>query len=755
MKRIHVLLALLLCAGVQLIGGRQAPMVSAGRDESQPDVAEDVIWTKWGADHYAMADDGDSIWIGTASGLIRWNKFDSSYTRYSTADGLPHRDVLAVAVDGQGNRWFGGDGWLSRLDPAEKWTLFDLAGIGLPASPVDGIAAGTDGILWLSHLDSANISQLNPDGTWVLYSDRKTAVAAKYQQIKLTANKNSLWTVSGDGVWVGYDRYDGASWQTFTPPQASGSPLVVDADSLGNIWFLCDWARISVWNGHEWLEYPLEFFFFGAANTLVVGENDEVWIGWEGSYPYGTTAVGIARVPDTPGTIFLGDLFNAPPPVVALWPTQEGLWGIGPGWLLLPDGGKRFTDVPFHENVGSVVFDRQGRTWIYSTYTDIVYNTGVMQTFDDNGTPTMTDDESKVWSSLWILDAIEPAPDGDLWISWEYNLRYRASYLPQRFHGESVITYARPPSEVFVCDIFVQDDRHVWFAYGSGIWSFDDGGTPFDTDDDAWQTLEPPPWGACIVAVQGDQIWIGNNQGLYLYDGAGWEQFSTRWVTDLVPASDGSLFVGMGDSVLIIEPDGQQSIRAIVGLITNDLARVRRTQRRNRMWTVAPDGGVWYWKETWQLARQGEAGLQVYQAPVDSGFIEVDEHNNVWLTADGSLWRMSPRPDFDLELQPQFLWYIPADGTRLVATNVVGFNGFIEPVTLTVEGLPAGVSATVEPNPMPPGGQATLLLTSAAAALGEYEGTIQGHSNFWTRQQSFKLVVVERVYDAFLPLIAH
>ena len=44
MKRIHVLLAAVLCAGVQLIGGRQAQLVRAVGDETRSAVDEEVIW---------------------------------------------------------------------------------------------------------------------------------------------------------------------------------------------------------------------------------------------------------------------------------------------------------------------------------------------------------------------------------------------------------------------------------------------------------------------------------------------------------------------------------------------------------------------------------------------------------------------------------------------------------------------------------------------------------------------------------------
>lgn len=49
---------------------------------------------------------------------------------------------------------------------------------------------------------------------------------------------------------------------------------------------------------------------------------------------------------------------------------------------------------------------------------------------------------------------------------------------------------------------------------------------------------------------------------------------------------------------------------------------------------------------------------------------------------------------------------------------VVDVTGFDETVTLAIDGLTAGVAATIDPNPVLPGENATLTLTAVAAPLG-------------------------------------
>jgi hypothetical protein len=214
------------------------------------------------------------------------------------------------------------------------------------------------------------------------------------------------------------------------------------------------------------------------------------------------------------------------------------------------------------------------------------------------------------------------------------------------------------------------------------------------------------------------------------------------------------LFVGVGEghAVLIVERDGRQSLHPIVELITNELARVRTATRRNRMWTVAPDGGVWFWQGAGNLTRRDDAGEQIYETAVTSDYIEVDENNHVWL-ADGALWRMSPEPDFDLRIQPG-LWLMTADDVQTGRIEVAGIEGFNEAVTLSISGLPAGVSATITPNPVAPGETASVQITTAAAPLGDYDVLLKGAAGAVVHERPFRLAVVAQVYEMILPVVA-
>jgi hypothetical protein len=114
---------------------------------------------------------------------------------------------------------------------------------------------------------------------------------------------------------------------------------------------------------------------------------------------------------------------------------------------------------------------------------------------------------------------------------------------------------------------------------------------------------------------------------------------------------------------------------------------------------------------------------------------------------------MTLKPDFQLEVRPQ-TWLMTADDHQSGVITVGAIEGFSDMVTLAIDGLPTGVSATLEPNPVPAGTRATVRLTTAGALLGDYEVRIRGSATASEHEQRFTLAVVDQVYDTVLPVIA-
>ena len=99
-------------------------------------------------------------------------------------------------------------------------------------------------------------------------------------------------------------------------------------------------------------------------------------------------------------------------------------------------------------------------------------------------------------------------------------------------------------------------------------------------------------------------------------------------------------------------------------------------------------------------------------------------------------------PDFSFRVQPLTQTMAPSDSIMYLA-SVSFLNGFTSSsISLSVTGLPAGVTATYSPNPLPHEGSAILTLTgNGSASAGTYTLTMGATAGGITHSQDVTLVI--------------
>lgn len=750
-------------------------------------------WMMWQPNQYALAEDSQSLWIGASGALVRWDKEQSTYQRYTLLDGLPHHAVYAIAVDSVGNRWFGGDHGISQLDANNVWTHFNVANSGLYSNLVDGIAIGADDTLWLSHgLPAGSVSRRDPDGSWHWFPSRVAAVAADYLRIHEVRNANKLWTVAGNEIWVGYYVYDGSTWVDRRPGAMADPTAGLVADSGGHIW-VGDGPFLSVWDGSGWSN-PMSYNPVGRLiTTLAVGPGDAIWVGGTQDTCGGPCGPARRYIPFWINVKNESSLqrFDKSGSVTALLPITNSVWAMGSGWLSNPDGTiYDFADLPTYSHVTDILAGSDNLLWMHSQTGNNI-GEGAIQILDDQGTTSLVDD---TWSqrsfpnaeSLYNMSigSFERTPLGDLWAA--ANL----SSLSARRHGDTWIKYQLPPlaNSRQIVDIFAQDEHHTWFAFAEivlgqdarpqGVVALDDRGTPENLSDDVWTEypiVTPDGTGGAVVVDTFGQPWFGNSKGIYRYDGTQWQpvnDYSYPGICDLVPADSGILFAiqaqiddcaQLSESILQIETDGSVSQERVDTLVEKNLNLVRSAVHRNRLWTIAPDDAVWYtvsafrdqeW--TQELQRRDNAGLTIYALPFSRENVrrlEVDQNDHAWIVAEEALWRMSPTPDFVLRTA---MWLLTPGGQRSQQIHVASLGGYQAPVTVTLSGLPSGITATLEPTVVQAGDDVMAAVSvEPGTPLGDYTATLIGASIGISHTTSVTLSVVEHVYDNYFPIIDH
>lgn len=667
-----------LLALLSLIAALFSPMTAAALPLPAPDalpVAESLAvqprWTVWGAEQYALADDGASIWIGSVGGVTQWDKHTETYRRYSTVDGLPQTQVLAITLDAAGNRWFGGIGGLSRLDKDGAWTHYTTANSGIRRNDIDALAVVGGDTLYAGHgPDDGSVSRLAPDGTWQWFPNRAAAIVTDYAAITGRGSTvSALWTVAGAEVWMGKWAFDGSTWHDRSLPDPYEITGLV-ADGQNHVWATIDGWGVYEWDGLSWVTHDKPHAFTRHITVLAVDRDGKVWAGLTERFtPYGSETAVVREA-----TGANGHSLSQYGPVSALLSTPEGLWAVGPGWLMTPDFEPHvLPDMPRYQDVLDAMIAQPGPLWLASgrPFDDWA---GAVQTLDDRGTLSLDDDS---WRDNYSMEhfcrratAFERFAS-DVWYATYCHSRTQYPTELTRYHDGVRIEYTLPSFiSGDVTDIFALDERHIWFAvisdfYGGNdcLVGLDDGGTPADVSDDQWQIVKLESWREHVTVAVDAQgpLWRGEDSGLYRYDGAAWQRiYDERAVCDLVPGPDGTLFAQVeynkgggcetaSDFLIMVRPGGEISLTDTDWLLSyhEDVDVVRTMTRRNNLWTVSADGALWYLDIDYpqdvlrRISRKGEE--QSYALPVNGASVlrvEVDASGHVWLVGDGKLWRM-------------------------------------------------------------------------------------------------------------------
>jgi hypothetical protein len=217
----------------------------------------------------------------------------------------------------------------------------------------------------------------------------------------------------------------------------------------------------------------------------------------------------------------------------------------------------------------------------------------------------------------------------------------------------------------------------------------------------------------------------------------------------------------------MMAPDNSYTTAAIGQVVAEHLAALSAAPHRNRLWTAAPDGALWYLARRYpegikELNRQDSAGKTQYPLPaavaetVAAGAqrLEVDAHNHAWLVAANQLWRLSSTPDFALEVQPSN-WLLAPTLVRTGEIAIRSRAGYSSTVTLAVINSPSAMNVNIEPNPVAVGQSARLTLTATADSLpATYPLLLQASDGTLTHTVTLTVTVAAQVSDLYLPVIA-
>ncbi len=387
--------------------------VSGGQGE-WVDIAVDsngVVHAIWSEMTIYVLPGGVSV---LSPGHTLFNKADDTWTTYTPSDGLAGDNVLDIAIDASGLKWFATDGGLSVL-PADgsRWMTY-TARDGLVSEQVQKVLIDGLGNKWLATQNGVSVLSDgatpfdNSDDVWATYTAADGLASDNVLDIAV-GTTGQMWfaTDKGGSLLSVADE----KWMTYTAADGLTSDFVqaILVDQAGYKWFgtlrgvsvLDDGGTSFDKSDDVWMIYTSEDGL-GSSDVLAIASDDQ------GRKWFGTTS-GLSILDDG------GTPLDHSDDVWTSYTTRDGL----------PDN-----------QVTAVTIDAGGNTWVGTAA-----GAGVFSPDDDRRVSYTVDDGM----AQGFVTAIVADPSGDVWLgTWGGEQDYHSSDLFYRHSADGGKTWSSP-----------------------------------------------------------------------------------------------------------------------------------------------------------------------------------------------------------------------------------------------------------------------------------------------------------------------
>jgi serine/threonine protein kinase/ligand-binding sensor domain-containing protein len=516
-------------------------------------------WTNYGNGNFVstVARQGDTLWAGGESGLVRWNLADGSYAKLSQADGLASNRVNDLLVDAEGVLWIATDAGINRYD-GQTFTTYGEAD-GLDAQWIQTLFLDDTGVLWAGSRGGER--GLN-------YYDGESWGPPPIPSLPVEfPNVQALCGNTERGFFVGVEdqgvaQFDGNAWSLLTSADGLPSDQVLDALLTDDaLWVSFDLALVRF----DRVTGDREIFQETNIHTMHQTAGGELWFGGEWR-----------ALRFDPGTGDWQRFETAPGPIPARLVTdiaesKEGLWfGTYGGGVAFYDGNRWETYATDEELGGNwIEAIRQGKD-------------GVIWFSHPGSGLSRYDSESDAWQVFGEDEGALDWPcvpgvdsEGNLWIGESGELLRYDGQAWQRFTAPELTDV-----EIYAIEIGPGDVK--WLVTDRGLLRHDPASDEWTTFTGANFPIIEGRWS--VLAASDGTFWFSGGERLVRYDGNAWSSpvaagDAPQLVDDLVESPDGSLWVA-ADGELWHLADGRWSH---VAWPLGWLERV----------AVGPDGSVW------------------------------------------------------------------------------------------------------------------------------------------------------------------
>jgi len=533
--------------GERQIAGPGAAVLSGGGTQSG-------LWYRYsvfdglaaGRVHCLLEDAGGVLWIGTDSGLCRFD--GRHFTTYTAADGLPDDRVRALCEAGDGELWLGTDAGLVHYDGVD-FVHFTPAD-GLTSAGITALQLDAAGDLWVG--TGSGLCRF--DGAYFSTYTTANGLAGNSILSLLPDTDGSLWV----GTVGGLCRLDADGKATVMPTGEADAGSAIQcllAMEIGSLLIGTNRALL-VRTGEE--VTPVLQLGLNGATALFADRRGRIWVG---TYTGGLYTVDSRSVPG-PGSATRvqqpGQEMAAENPVAAILEDRAGGIWVGRHEGLSRHEGISFTQIdPLPAVATGEVHDLEetpaGVLWM-ATDAGVIRREGA-------ATRRFTVADGLPSDSTAAL-ALTPA--GGVWVGTSNGIAYIDSgrVTPGPFGAEL--------SGIPIAALLSTAQGHLWIAAGySGLCHYDGARLRrLSTADGLVHNLVH-----ALVEDGSGGVWISTLNGLSHYDGQRFTNYSMadglphNQLTALALDSSRHLWIGTGNGLCYYDGQTFASYRARDGLV--------------------------------------------------------------------------------------------------------------------------------------------------------------------------------------------
>jgi len=226
-------------------------------------------------------------WFGSRTGVSKYDEVNNKWTTYTQVNNIIIEDVNDIIIDSEGNKWFGTNTGIIKFDNT-SWKFYTFKNSS-PIFNVDDVAKDNKGNIWATHQVFSNFNSHSKnylskyDGTeWKLTKQFELEGNFFHHSISIDSH-NKFWffgnlTYSNPTIIS----YDGLVWKKFTSANGLAFNNIYDLkiDFEDNVWVASS-NSVAMYNGNNWKTFnsSLENLDteFDEVNRIAIDTNGSVW----------------------------------------------------------------------------------------------------------------------------------------------------------------------------------------------------------------------------------------------------------------------------------------------------------------------------------------------------------------------------------------------------------------------------------------------------------------------------------------------